>query len=618
MDGCSSSELLRASTTNAEAEDVEESESSGTVEGGSDPNTTGGKSAAASYPEDAEGTASSSSRWISLRRSSRGTFMSAVRRWRTPEAFVFPIIEHVYLEAASWGADASMRLPSECYASRRCSVHGGTKCRLWRVRGPVLEWSDHAAQLRTMLIVRAAEGIPPSEVYVRILPSLSEDMYSFQADALRSVRFIVQANMTAAAEWSPAHLGASFRSVVHGDELSDARLKGVLKVAAACVKQAGRQVEGGLPVVVDRRPALEDPIYVAALNALLRRRSVKAIMGYKKKGARRARLEWSKLHGVIGAGALNRVRNIFELHKPGDASRATRPVVAWGQSQIRHFPNKRELLVEHRLAVDSPTRTPHQFWTKTLSGDLCKWDYVVGSASQGVRLYRRADGFVKRLQAHSNRYWDAPQRLRHGYDLPVNENNGFFFEIANVEYEACYSAMETEPVKSEKLMAMSRSFLENKDRTEAVLIIGVDFDVVSILQRALNEGATRGLLASDVGAFIWAVCTFAADGGTIKRKEVTACTACISYEHSRFGRTDLVPIAYVFCGEKRVCKAVGAEVRSVLTKIMITSFTVAVEGTKEAGGIDEDPRSVVPVMLEPEVEVCGTCAASLALSGDDG
>lgn len=46
--------------------------------------------------------------------------------------------------------------------------------------------------------------------------------------------------------------------------------------------------------------------------------------------------------------------------------------------------------------------------------------------------------------------------------------------------------------------------------------------------------------------------TFALDGGTIRGKEVTAYTVCISFDALKMGRTDLTPIAYAFSGEKHV------------------------------------------------------------------
>ncbi|KAK1866118.1 hypothetical protein I4F81_008638 [Pyropia yezoensis] len=268
------------------------------------------------------------------------------------------------------------------------------------------------------------------------------------------------------------------------------------------------------------------------------------------------------------------------------------------------LPTKQQLRHERRVALDSPTRAHHFFWTKTASGDLCRWDYVLGSATAGVRRYRLCDGTVKRLQCHTNRYWDARRGGRDEDDASDDEDNGIFYDNENVEYEGCYSPLETDPVKAEELMAMSRSFLENEDGTGATLILAVAFDVASILQRAINEGVKPGLSASEVGPVVRAVLTFAADGGTIKRKEVTAYTATISYEHSEYGRTDLAAIAYVFSGEKRVDKAIHAEIRSTVGSLTRTNFTVPVIPADGPGSSEHDRRTVVPVLMDPEIQVC--------------
>lgn len=130
--------------------------------------------------------------------------------------------------------------------------------------------------------------------------------------------------------------------------------------------------------------------------------------------------------------------------------------------------------------------------------------------------------------------------------------------------------------------------------------------MASILQRAINEGVKPGLSASEVGAVVRAVLTFAADGGTIKRKEVTEYTATISYEHSEYGRTDMAAIAYVFSGEKRVDKATHAEIRRAVGSLTRTNSTVSVIPADGPGSSEHDRRTVVPVLMDPEIQVCGT------------
>lgn len=547
-----------------------------------------------------------SGHWMALSRDERGAFISEERRRRRPQTPLFPIIEAMYLEPLSCSPDAAKFAPNNCLAVRRCAVHRGTQCRLWRVRGPVAGWSDDALRLSMIATVRAAAWLPLCEVYARVLPSISRGVYQVPADSHRSLRLVVEAHLSRGDPLDTSSSWSSFHVLNDGGKLTKARLTAVSKAAAGSIQKTRRRVDRGYVVVVEQVPPHRDAVHVAAMAALLRRRSVCAVARYRRKGAQMARSGWSQLHGAIGVGALSRVRRIVELQKPEGASRATRPLVAWGKSQIHLLPTPQQMRYERRVALDSPGRCQHFFWTRTAYGGLCRWDYVVGSATQGIRRYRRRDGTVKRLQAHTNKYWDASEALRTADGHSEDEDDGIFFDNENAEYEGCYSPLETDPVQAEELMAMSRSFLENEDGTDAVLILAVGFDVSSMLQRAITEGATPSLQAADVGDSVRGVLTFAADGGTIKRKSVTAYTACVSYEHSVHGRTDLAPIAYVFSGEKMVDNAFKAEIRKAVASIVQARFTIPVVAATAAGSTDHDRRTSVPVALDPEIQVCGT------------
>lgn len=552
----------------------------------------------------------SSGHWMSLSRDVRGAFISDERRRRKPQTPTFPIIEFVHLEPLSCCPEAVKLAPDDCRTARRCSVHRGTQCRLWKVRGPVPGWSDDALRLSSIATVRAAAWLPLCEVYARVLPSLSRGVYHQSTDTHRSLRFVVEANRRDGGAWDTSSSWSSFRVLKDGGELSNARIKAVLKAASSSMQYARKRVDRGYVVVVERLPPQRDPVHVAALTALLRRRSICAVSDYRRKGAEMARSGWGQLHGVIGVGAIGRVRRVVELHKADGASRATRPAVAWGKSQIHLLPTPHQLRYERRVALDSPTRCQHFFWTRSTCGDLCRWHYVVGSATQGVRRYCRRDGTVKRLQAHTNKYWDARKRRREVEDVSEDEDDGIFFDNENSEYEGCYSPLEKNPVQAEELMAMSRSFLENDDGTDALLILAVGFDVSSELRRAITEGVTPSLQAADVGASVRAVLTFAADGGTIKRKPVTAYTACVSYEHCLNGRTDLAPIAYVFSGEKTVDDAFKSEIRNAVVSILRAEFTIPVVAATSIGSTDHDRRTAVPVAIDPEIQVCGKFVCS--------
>jgi len=68
------------------------------------------------------------------------------------------------------------------------------------------------------------------------------------------------------------------------------------------------------------------------------------------------------------------------------------------------LPIREQLREERRQALDKEGCIPHFYFTKSILGELLRWKYVLGSSTNGVRLYTLECGTEKRLQAFSNKY----------------------------------------------------------------------------------------------------------------------------------------------------------------------------------------------------------------------
>lgn len=166
----------------------------------------------------------------------------------------------------------------------------------------------------------------------------------------------------------------------------------------------------------------------------------------------------------------------------------------------------------------------HFFLTKTFLGGLKRWDYVLGSATFGIRRYRATCGTSKRLRVHNNKHWDARRGNRDKDDVSDDNDGGIFFENSNVEFDGCYAPEERDPVGMEELLIEAESFLEDEDGQGALKILAVGFDVMLAIQQTLDSCSVVGMTNADVEALPLALMTFAADGGTVRRREITAIT----------------------------------------------------------------------------------------------
>eukprot|EP00170_Pyropia_yezoensis_P001372 contig_6081_g1376 len=326
----------------------------------------------------------------------------------------------------------------------------------------------------------------------------------------------------------------------------------------------------------------------------------------------------------MGAGAVAGIRRILELDPPrpsrGMGKRSTRIRLSMGKSQMRLLPSREELREVRRTEFDRASRVQHFFFTRQ-GADLVLWDYVRGSCSAGIRRYTSVHGgqtMQKRLRAYTNKYWMAPAQAGgdDGDDDSSVDDNGVYFDNDNAETEGCYAPRERDKKLLDELVANLHSYLEDDDCTGELRILAVRYGSVAALQRAVELATVPDLSAAAATSAPSAVLTFAADGGTIAGKLVTAFTAGLAWPHLKNGRTDLTPLAYSLTGESDVDHLVVLAVRDMLQSILAADIFVPVmrtlaDSAADAGSADDglaseedDEAPRVPLKLCDEVQVC--------------
>lgn len=313
-----------------------------------------------------------------MSRSSSGVFVSGQRSRRKLRAPNFAVIEEASCEPATCGE------LSRCVAIFLCAAHGGTQCRQWLLRVPVFGWSDDAVNLTTNLTVRAALSMPAHEVYVRSLGHLVPSAFLTSTAAYSAVRFSWSLRTEHADVAGAGPSLSSFRDVADGQSLGDDDIKGILRSASSSLRAAKNKIPRGHVFVVERSDAWRDPVLLSAVRRTRRKRSVRAAADYRSKGAALMRERMTSLRGVLGAGAIARVRRHLELEDGVAGSRATRLRVARGLSQMRLLPSREQLRQQRPEYIDARGRVAHYLLNKS---SWLRWDYIVGKGSEGIRQY---------------------------------------------------------------------------------------------------------------------------------------------------------------------------------------------------------------------------------------
>ena len=573
----------------------------------------GGIGAAAPLPDGAAGAAPTRAR------SEGGQYLSANQGRRKRQTPTFRVIELSEVEAPTCAAAAATTEPLGCVAPYRCAAHGGTTCRRWLIRGPVLGFSDDAERFSSVVVVGALAWMPPLEVYVRALPHLSPAAYLSCSGARPSVSYVASACAGQPGAWSTGEGWSSFRGFVEGQALTSANINKIGKRAVAAVKASGGVIANGNVPLVEHRSVRDDSVYVAAHKAIARRLSATGARLYKKRGEAAARARWpALLHGGHSAGSVARTRSWVEHGACDGGSRAGRLRLSHGLSQMHLFPTRSQLREERRQAFERDG-IDHFFFTRSALGGLMRWDYIDGSGASGIRRYRNQWGLEKRLRSHTNTYWEerTPSSGDGGgrgelleEDVSEDEDGGIHFFNADAETEGCYAAVPDDPAALAALQVQAESYLEDTDTSDPVKILAVGFDAQAALQRAVDSAAVAGATASRVAGAPPAVITFAADGGTIKRRQLTALTVSLSSPLLAHGRTDLTPIVYVLSGEKEVDRGIWAHVRDTLKRLNSDGFTIPVTAASEgsqSGQVARIGDARQPLRLYQTIHVCGTC-----------
>lgn len=150
---------------------------------------------------------------------------------------------------------------------------------------------------------------------------------------------------------------------------------------------------------------------------------------------------------------------------------------------------------------------------------------------------------------------------------------------------------------------MQHYFLTKTCGGNMVKILAVSFDVVTALQRALNTACVMGMSNEHVQSMPHAVITFSADGGNVRRKEITAYTECVSTPCRQQELTDLTPILYAFSGKKLVERDIAIWVKTQLAAVSSNTFTFSVLGAtwryRRHGGVVRAALAVPPWRLAP-------------------
>jgi len=471
----------------------------------------------------------------------------------------------------------------------------------------VIAWSDDTQHLTTITVVCAMAELPPHEVYVRSVPLLVSQPYASAPASYHSVRLVAGA-VKEVVQWESA---VSFSGFAAGQLLSNNDIKSFIKKASKTMGKRRRKRANVLVALMERTTALSDPVYQDAVRAVSRRRSAKAAHHFRQNG----QMNLAKKSGKVIAGwspaAVARIRRLLEFYEPADdGGRARRQRVSHGLSQMHLLPTAKQMQSGRRAAPDEPGRTAHYLFTNSAAGELTKWHYILGSSSHGIRRYRCAKGLNMRLRTHTDKFWDARRKLEEDDDSE-DDDDGIFFKNANAEYDGLYSPQETDPVRIEELKVHSESFLEFDDGTGELKVLAIGYEIKAEIQKAIDNDYLPALSAADVGVADPAVLTFASDGGTVRRKQITALTLALSSPCMTLGWTDLSPIMYVFSAEKAVDKALSAYVRDTLADALRGGFTVPLLVPDVAAGDVSEEQSesdapTAPLLLDPVLQVCGT------------
>lgn len=322
----------------------------------------------------------------------------------------------------------------------------GLDGQFWELLGPVHCHTDvEPAQFSFAVRFRAASEFTGREVFARAVPKLVARGYlKSLVAAYETLRLL--AEYPSASSATNGQCEPSWKDMSRAD-LSDNDCRQLLRRAAHIVSTSAGIREAGSVTLVQVDDVKKHPWvkYVSHIRDL--RIASVAVNKFRVANAFSS-MTPERQRGMIGssnAATLNRMRAWAELEDrpggpsidaagggpsadaagprttsadaplaaPGDAAmdakaqarrrsslhRAHRRRMPGGKSACKTFPSEKVAARVRREAVDDPNRPLHSMITIGERGRIRVWNYVLGSASKGVRWYRLGDGTTKRLAA---------------------------------------------------------------------------------------------------------------------------------------------------------------------------------------------------------------------------
>lgn len=462
----------------------------------------------------------------------------------------------------------------------------------WLLAGPVLCHKEvDPLRFSFAAEVRSSNEWTGREVFARCARKLvDKGQFTTVGEAYESLRLLSQDRPAVGGLKEPSWTG-----IICGQDMTDADCKRVLSRALRAVVRSQMRVPGG-DVTVQRFWDVQDHPWMKYSMSLRDRRVVHRTAQSIRTAASFADMPLEQQVSVVvatNASSLGRVRKAMEFNDglapisrhamntppvledgtstPDSAkkSRAHRRRLPFGLSMPKVLPAPRKISCVLRQAVDSPERPGHAMITLSMDGDTVAWHYIIGSASRGVRLYRRRDGTVKRLAApylRSVKPATSPVAV-----APTAESVG---GVATASLDAA----ATQELCS-VFYITRETFLECDDGSKRDVVVGIEFDIVQSLQRQFNVRAdTSGLDVSDAPVEV----TLAGDGGPVRRRTMTVLTLTVSTPLLRTGRTALVPVLFLLSGEQAIHSAVGVRLQKRLKKALRATYDFPVGAAADA------------------------------------
>lgn len=224
--------------------------------------------------------------------------------------------------------------------------------------------------------------------------------------------------------------------------------------------------------------------------------------------------------------------------------------------KILPTPRLRAQLVRH--AVDHPSRPSHAMLSLAPCGSVRVWQYVVDSATAGVRYYKDAEGTRKRLAAPYLR-----NKLRNsqggGSQCAKSAVSDAVDVVDAVDAITAAGAMSEED-KVALFQKTRTTHLEFDDGTGRVVVVAIEFDAAHSVQQAISKDGVAVPQQSLAGLI--AETTLAADGGPVMRCSMTLFAMCLSTSvlrtaKSSTGRTGLLPLLLMLSGEQAIHSALS-------------------------------------------------------------